>query len=239
VFCLRVRLLESKPPASSMVGSVAPTANTSELPAGSDGNPNNSSRRLSSAYVHDGASAGIEESEESELIRLRTQRHQQEVELRHKFQTQMNEAGGSDISEQIRNFNEKKPEFMKLFKEFESNLIRRVKGDVWDDNERAKEIDEFMEFVETSEEGDIDEIFWYAFIYLHHDTVERFKQFQKTLEDFPGGLEIARRVSIRWAHGNKGDHWLWTLKEFHIMLDSTREDLYDAYPASSAEFDKF
>lgn len=238
MFCLRVRLLDSKPPASSMVYSVAPTAATNESTEKSNGILTNSGGRLGSAYVHDGASNGIEETEESELIRLRTQRHQQEVELRHKFHTQMSEAGGSDISEQIRNFNEKKPEFMKLFKEFESNLIRRVKGDVWDDNEKAKEIDEFVEFVETSVEGDIDEIFWYAFMYLHHDTVEGVKQFQKTLEDFPGGLEIARRVSIRWAHGNKGDRWLWTLKEFHIMLDSTQEDLYEAYPSSSAELDE-
>lgn len=214
-----------------MVDSVAHTAATTELTAKSDGISTNSGGRLSSAYVHDGASTGIEESEESELIRFRTQRHQQEVELRQKFHTQVNEAGGSDISEQIRNFNEKEPEFMKLFKEFESNLIRRVKGDVWDDKEKAKEIDEFVEFVETSEEGDIDEIFWYAFMYLHHDTVEGFKQFQKTLEDFPGGLEIARRVSIRWAHGNKGDRWIWSLKEFHILLDSTREDLYGGYPS--------
>jgi hypothetical protein len=212
-----------------MTNSIAHTAATNESTAKSGGFSTNSSGRLSSAYVQDRASTGIEQSEERELVRLRTQRHQQEVKLRHKFHTQMNDAGGSDISEQIRNFNEKKPEFMKLFKKFESNLIRRVKGDVWDDNEKAKEIDEFVEFVETSEEGDIDEIFWYAFMYLHHDTVEVFKQFQKTLEDFPGGLEIARRVSIRWAHGNKGDRWLWTLKEFHIMLDSTREDLYDAH----------
>jgi hypothetical protein len=231
VFCLRVRLLNPKPPASSMTNSIAHTAATNELTAKSDGFSTNSGGRISSAYVHHGASTGIEETEESELIRLRTQRHQQEVELRHKFHTQMNEAGGSDISEQIRNFNEKKPEFMKLFKEFESNSIRRVKGDVWDDKEKAKEIDAFVEFVETSGKGDIDEIFWYAFMYLHHDTVEGVKQFQKTLEDFPGGLEIARRVSIRWAHGNKGDHWLWTLKEFFIMLDSTREDLYDAHPS--------
>lgn len=238
MFCLRVRLLDSKRPASSMTNSIAHTAATDETTAKSDSNSANSSGECSPAYVHDGASTDIEESEKSELIRLGTQRHQQEVELRHKFQTQMNEAGGSDISEQIRNFNEKKPEFMKLFKEFESNLIRRVKGDVWDDNEKAKEIDEFVEFVETSVEGDIDEIFWYAFMYLHHDTVEGVKQFQKTLEDFPGGLEIARRVSIRWAHGNKGDRWLWTLKEFHIMLDSTQEDLYEAYPSSSAELDE-
>lgn len=221
-----------------MIDSVAPTANTNETTAKSDGTSANSSGERSPAYVHDGVCTGIGETEESELIRLRTQRHKQEAELRHKFHTQMYGAGGSDISEQIRNFNEKKPEFMKLFKEFESDSIRRVKGDVWDDNEKAKEIDEFVEFVETSGEGDIDEIFWYAFMYLHHDTVEGFKQFQKTLEDFPGGLEIARRVSIRWAHGNKGDRWLWTLQEFHIMLDSTREDLYEASPASDAELDR-
>lgn len=221
-----------------MANSIAHTAATNELGAKSDGYSSNSGGRLSPAHVHDGASTDIEESEESELIRLRTQRHQQEVELRQKFHTQMSEAGGSDISKQIRSFDEKKPEFMKLFKEFESRLIRSFKGDVWDDEKEAKEIDEFVELVEISEEGDIEEIFWYAFMYLHHDTVEGFKQFQKTLEDFSGGLGIARRVSIRWAHGNKGDRWLWTLKEFHIMLDSTREDPYDAYPAISAEFDK-
>ncbi|KAG7570996.1 hypothetical protein FFLO_01090 [Filobasidium floriforme] len=226
------------PPASSMVDSVAPSADTNQSTAKSDGTSANSSGGRSSAYVHDGASTGIEESEESELIRLGTQRHQYDLKLRGKFDAQMEQAGGGDIRKQVLSFDRERPKFMKLFKEFESNLIRRVKGDVWDDNEKAKEIDEFVEFVETSEEGDIDEIFWYAFMYLHHDTVEGFKQFQKTLEDFPGGLEIARRISIRWAHGNKGDRWLWTLKEFHIMLDSTREDLYEAYSASDAELEK-
>ena len=237
MFCLRVRLLESKPPASSMVDSVAPTANTSELTAKSDGFSTNSGGRLSSAYVHDGASTGIEESEKSELIRLRTQRHQHDLELRGKFDAQMEQAGGGDIQKQVLSFDRERPKFMKLFKEFESKLICSFKGDIWDDEKEAKEIHEFVEFVESSEEEDVGEIFWYALMCLHHDTKEGFRKFEETQVTYLG-LEAARRALLRNVHGKKQDRWIWSLKEFHILLDSTREDLYEAYPASNAELDR-